>query len=84
MAAGAAWAAGDAPKCHGEAEAPSAGSANTPVRLSTASVRLRADGVEEVGGLLTGPEGGGMAGMSISNQLLSLVEIEKWLIKLEL
>jgi hypothetical protein len=40
--------------------------------------------VEEVGGLLTSPEGGVMAGMSISNQRLSLVEIEKLLTKLEL
>jgi hypothetical protein len=76
MAAGAAWAAGDAPKCQGEAEAPSAGSANNPARLSKASVRLQADGVKK-GGLLTSPEGGGGAIMSISNQRLSLVEIEK-------
>jgi hypothetical protein len=40
--------------------------------------------VEEVGGLLTSPVGGGMAGMSISNLLLSLVEIEKSLANLVL
>jgi hypothetical protein len=45
---------------------------------------MSADCVKEVGGLLTGPEGGWVASMSISNQRLSLVEIEKFLINLEL